>query len=92
MNIISNKNEHKSTYSSNISVPSKKQIVDITQTVINNQHKHMNIPPGNVNIPSSEFKLPHYKPNEYYPFDNDQIRKKKITLEIYTRNDKESKN
>ena len=51
----------------------------------------MNIPPGNVNIPSSKFKLPHCKLNEFYPFDNDQIRRK-ITLKIYTGNDKESKN
>ena len=51
----------------------------------------MNIPPGNVNIPSSKFKLPHCKLNEFYPFDNDQIRRK-ITLKIYTGNDEESKN
>ena len=51
----------------------------------------MNIPTGNVNIPSSKFKLPHCKLNEFYPFDNDQIRRK-ITLKIYTGNDKESKN
>ena len=69
----------------------RKKIVDLPKTVIDNQHKNMNIPPGNVNIPSSKFKLPNYNPNEYYYFGNDQIRRK-ITLKADTSNDKESLN
>ena len=44
-----------------------------------------------MNMPSSKFKLPNYNPNEYYYFDNDQIRRM-ITLKIDTGNDKESLN
>ena len=51
----------------------------------------MNIPSDDINIPSSKFQLPHYKPNKYYSFNNDQI-KRKIILKIYTGNNKESKN
>ena len=90
MNILSNKSEHKSTYSSDINEPSKK-IVDIPQTVIDNQHKNMKIPPGNVDIPSSETSLPNYNPKLYYYYNNDLIRRK-ITLKIDPRNDKESLN
>ena len=49
------------------------------------------MPSDNINIPSSELQLPHYKPNKYYPFNNDQI-KRKIILKIYTGNNKENKN
>ena len=36
-----------------------KKIVEIPPTVIDNQHKNLNIPSGNINILSSEFQLPH---------------------------------
>ena len=68
-----------------------KKIVEIPPTVIDNQNKNLNIPSGNINILSSEFQLPHYKPNKYYPFINNQI-KRKTTLKIYTGKNKESKN
>ena len=87
VNTLSDKNEHKSTYSSDINVPSE-TIVDIPQTVIDNQHKNMNIPPGNVDIPSSETNLPNYNPKLYYYYNNDLIRRK-ITLKIDPGNDKE---
>ena len=90
MNIFSNKKDHKSTYSSIVNVSSKKNI-EITPTVIDNQHKNLNIPSDDINIPSSKFQLPHYKPNKYYSFNNDQI-KRKLILKIYTGNNKESKN
>ena len=51
----------------------------------------MNIPSDDINIPLSESQLPHYKPNKHYSFDNDPIERK-ITLKIFTENNKESRN
>ena len=69
----------------------KKTIVDIQQTVNDNQQKNINIPPGNFDIPSSQKNLPNYNPKLYYYYNHDLIRRK-ITLEIDPGNDKDSFN
>ena len=51
----------------------------------------MNIPSDNTFITSSELQLPPYQPNQCYPFVNDSIERK-ITLKIFSENNKESKN
>ena len=68
-----------------------KKYIEITPTMIDNHHKNANIPSDNIIIPSSELQFPPYKPNKYYSFDNDPIERK-ITLKIFSENNKESRN
>ena len=85
------KKHHTSTDNSIVNVSYQKNNIEKTPTVIDNDHTNSNIPSDNIIIPSSELLLPPYKPNKYYSFDNDPIERK-ITLKIFSENNKESRN
>ena len=91
VNIFLNKKHHKSTDSSIVNVSSQKNNIEEKHTVIDYHYKNSNLPSDNIIIPSSELQLPPYKPNEYYSFDNDPTERK-ITLKIFSENNKESRN
>ena len=77
-------NEHVSSSNSDIDIQTKIKDVDIPQSVTDNQHKNVNIPPVNVDIPSSQTNKPNYNPSLIYLYE--PVRSK-LALKIDDGND-----